>query len=106
MNKNLEEIKNNIADIIRRKVTAEEMEYIKIWILNYNYDLDIISIVLCNCNSKTKPNFNTLHKIISHWHSKGLKTADDIDNYLNYLIIKNNKAVCWKEWEKCYINMV
>ena len=51
-------------------------------------------------------NLEEIKNNIADWHSKGLKTADDIDNYLNYLIIKNNKAVCWKEWEKCYINMV
>lgn len=94
MNKNLEEIKNEISEIIGRKVTAEDMKYITIWVQNYNYGLDIIGIFLCNCNSKTRPNFNSLHKIITKLYSKSLRTAKDVDNYLNYLIIKNNKAVC------------
>lgn len=94
MNKDLENITNKISEIIGRKITDEEIKYIKIWVLNYNYDLDIIGIFLCNCNSKTRPNFNTLHKIVSQLYSKRLRTIEDIDNYLNYLIIKSNKAVC------------
>lgn len=47
MNKDLEDIKNKISEIIGRKVTAEDMKYITIWVQNYNYDLDIIGIFLC-----------------------------------------------------------
>ena len=70
---------DEIAEIIGRKITAKDTEYIKIWVKNYNYELDIIEMFLCNCNSKIRPNFNTLHKIISHLHSKNLKTTKDID---------------------------
>lgn len=94
MNKDLEDIKNKISEIIGRKVTAEDMKYITIWVQNYNYDLDIIGIFLCNCNSKTRPNFSSLHKIITKLYSKSLRTSKDVDNYLNYLIIRKNKAVC------------
>lgn len=72
-----------------RPLTEYEKGYIEKWIVEYGYSLDIIEIALKKTTSKTNPNFDYLDKLISDWHDRGLKTPEEVQNFLNEFKQKN-----------------
>lgn len=96
---NLNKIKKSISKKLgfSRQFTQFENEYIEKWILEYNYSLDIINIALKKTTSKTNFNFEYLDKIVSDWHERNLKTAEEIMNYITNSKEKNKKI---KELQK------
>ncbi len=64
-----------------RPLTEYEKGYVQKWSSDFGYSLDIIEIALKKTTSKTNISFDYLDKTITDWHSKNLKTADDIQNY-------------------------
>ena len=48
----------------------------------YEYSLDIIEIALKKTTSKSNISFEYLNKIISDWHDRNLKTATEIQEYI------------------------
>lgn len=72
-----------------RPLTEYEKGYIEKWIVEYRYSLDIIEIALKKTTSKTNPNFDYLDKLISDWHDRGLKTPEEVQNFLNEFKQKN-----------------
>ena len=71
-----------------RKLNEYENVYVDKWVSIYKYDLDIIEIALRLTLTKPNIGFEYIDKTITDWHSKGLKTVDEIKNYLE----ENKKA--------------
>lgn len=82
---------------ITRPLTEYEKAYIEKWVVDYSYSLEIIEIALKRTTSKSSFSFDYFDKIISDWHDRNLKAADDIQNFLvQYKTQQKNK----KELEK------
>ena len=67
---------------ISRPLTQYEDAYIEKWIVDFGYDLNVIEIALKRTTSKANPTFDYIDKLICDWKDRGLKTADDVNNYL------------------------
>lgn len=80
-----------------RPLTEYEKGYIERWVIDYSYPLDVIEIALKRTTSKSSFSFDYLDKIISDWHDRGLKTADDVEKFL---IQYKNQMKSKKELEK------
>lgn len=82
---------------ITRPLTEYEKGYIEKWVVDYSYSLEVIEIALKRTTSKSSFSFDYFDKIITDWHDRNLKTADDIQNFLvQYKTQQKNK----KELEK------
>ena len=96
---NMNKIKKAIAKKLGRYTafTEFEEEYIEKWILEYGYNLDVINIALKKATSKANPTFDYFDKLLTSWHERNLKTADEIQKFMTDF--KNqNKSL--KEVEK------
>ena len=83
---------------ITRKLTEYEEAYVDKWCIEFGYDMDVIEVALKKTTSKTNPSFEYVNKIICSWAEKGLKSKDEILNYIEQTktkneFIKNNKTV-------------
>ena len=80
----LQKIKNTISKKLglARPLTEYESAYIEKWTIEYNYPLDVIEIALKKTTSKTNPSFDYLNVIISGWHDRNLKSAEEVQNFL------------------------
>lgn len=74
------DIKMKIVKKLKRKdfLTEYEDEYIEKWVMDYKYDFDIIDLALKKTTAISKPNFEYVHKILTSWNEKGLRTKDQI----------------------------
>ena len=95
----LQKIKNFISKKLgfSRPLTEYETAYIEKWTIEYNYTLSEIELALKRTTSKANPSFDYLNSIISNWYERGLKTSDEIQNYL---IEYKNQQKNIKELEK------
>lgn len=82
---------------ITRPLTEYEKAYIEKWSVDYGYSFDVIEIALKRTTSKTSFSFDYFDKIISDWHDRNLKTADDVQNFL---VQYKNQMKNKKELEK------
>lgn len=80
----LQKIKNSISKKLglSRPLTEYETAYIEKWTLEYNYTINEIELALKRTTSKANPSFDYLNSLISNWYERGLKTSEDILNYL------------------------
>lgn len=80
---------------LKRNLTEYEQGYIKKWTVDYGYSLDIIEIALKKTVSKSNISFDYLDKMITDWHTRDLKTSDDVQNYLvsAKTLAQNKKAL-------------
>lgn len=70
----------NFLRIGRQPTSVEEKMMYK-WYYEFNYTEEIV-IKACSLTANTiKPSFSYLDKIISEWHSKGLKTIQEVEAY-------------------------
>lgn len=67
---------------LNRNLTVYEDAYVEKWTIDYGYSLDIIEIALKRTTSKSNISFEYLNKIISDWHDRNLKTATEIQEYI------------------------
>ena len=66
----------------RRPLTGTEFEIIKAWLEKmYNEDLILAALKEAVYNGAT--NIRYIDTILYEWNKKGLKTKEDVDNYLN-----------------------
>lgn len=77
---------------LHRALSQYEYAYIEKWNIDYGYNLDIIEIALKKTTSKANPNFDYLDKLLTDWHDRNFKTAEEIQNFLTE-IKKKNKNV-------------
>lgn len=82
---------------LNRGLTQYEEAYIEKWNMDFGYSLDVIEIALKKTTSKSSPNFEYLNTLITNWHDHGLKTADEVQQYLLQMK-KKSKDI--KELEK------
>lgn len=64
------------------KLTEYEEAYIENWVLNFGYDMSIIEIALKRTTLKQNPTFEYINNIITDWHDRNLKTANEIQAFL------------------------
>ena len=67
---------------LNRNLTVYEDAYVEKWTIDYGYSLDISEIALKKTTSKSNISFEYLNKIISDWHDRNLKTATEIQEYI------------------------
>ena len=68
---------------LTRNLSMFEEAYVEKWIMNYGYDSNVIDLALMKTTSKSNPSFEYIDKLISDWHEKNFKTADQIKKYLD-----------------------
>ena len=77
---------------ISRNLTQYEYGYIEKWVIDYNFLMDIIEIALKRTTSKANPSFDYLDKLLTDWHERGFKTANDVQNFLAEMKEKNKNV--------------
>ena len=77
------------------------MHILKNGILTIILDFDIIEIALKKTTSKANPNFDYLDKLLTDWHDRGFKTANEVQAFL-LEIKEKNKSVKKLEKETGY----
>ena len=82
---------------LSRALTQYEYAYIEKWVVDYGYTLDIIEIALKKTTSKANPNFDYLDKLLTDWHERGFKTANEVQGFLSEMKEKNKNV---KQLEK------
>lgn len=82
---------------LSRALTQYEYAYIEKWVVDYGYSLDIIEIALKKTTSKANPNFDYLDKLLTDWHERGFKTANEVQGFLSEMKEKNKNV---KQLEK------
>lgn len=80
---------------LKRMLTEYEETYVEKWINEFGYDFDIIEIALKRTTSTPNPSFEYINSIICDWHSKQLKSKDEIQSYEKEYH-KNKKAASSK----------
>ena len=79
----LNRIKKTITKKLgKQNLTQYEEAYIDKWVLDYKYDLNIIEIALKRTTFKSNPTFEYFNNIITDWHDRGLKTATEINLFI------------------------
>lgn len=64
------------------KLTEYEEAYIENWVLNFGYDMSIIEIALRRTTLKQNPTFEYINNVITDWHDRNLKTASEVQAFL------------------------
>lgn len=66
---------------ITRVLTEFEKAFIEKWAVEFGYDMAVIELALKKSTSTTNPTFAYFDKILSDWHERNLKTADDVKGF-------------------------
>lgn len=94
----LQKIKKTIAKKLGKStLTQYEEAYIEKWVIDYGYDLNIIEIALKRTTFKANPTFEYFNNIITDWHDRNLKTANEI---LAFIEQRNKQKKDTKQLEK------
>lgn len=94
----LMKIKKSIAKKLgKQSLTQYEEAYIEKWVIDYGYELNIIEIALKRTTFKSSPTFEYINNIITDWHDRGLKTANEV---LEFIEQRNKQKKATKQLEK------
>ena len=94
----LVKIKKTIAKKLgKNSLTQYEEAYIEKWVIDFGYDLNIIEIALKRTTFKANPTFEYFNNIITDWHDRNLKTANEI---LAFIEQRNKQKKDTKQLEK------
>lgn len=94
----LVKIKKTIAKKLgKQTLTQYEEAYIEKWVIDFGYDLNIIEIALKRTTFKANPTFEYFNNIITDWHDRNLKTANEI---LAFIEQRNKQKKDTKQLEK------
>ncbi len=94
----LVKIKKTIAKKLgKATLTQYEEAYIEKWVIDFGYDLNIIEIALKRTTFKANPTFEYFNNIITDWHDRNLKTANEI---LAFIEQRNKQKKDTKQLEK------
>ena len=86
---------NKMANMISKKLglsrqlTQYEYAYIEKWFIDFGYSFDVIEIALKRTTSKVNPSFDYIDKLISDWHERGFKSAEQVNKFLSDIKQKN-----------------
>lgn len=77
------DIRGKIYKKLKRQVPFTEYEEncIEKWVTEYRYDFEIIELALKKTINKVEAGFKYIDAIITDWHTKGLKTKEQILQY-------------------------
>ena len=81
----------------KQSLTQYEEAYIERWVVDYGYDLNIIEIALKRTIFKANPTFEYFNNLITDWHDRNLKTANEI---LAFIEQRNKQKKDTKKLEK------
>ena len=79
---------NKFKKIISKKMgkynglTQYEEAYIENWVENFGYDMSVIELALKRTTLKQNPTFEYINNIITDWHDRNLKTAQEVSLFL------------------------
>ena len=79
---------NKFKKIISKKMgkynglTQYEEAYIENWVINFGYDMSVIEIALKRTTLKQNPTFEYINNLITDWHDRNFKTAQEINAFL------------------------
>ena len=79
---------NKFKKLISKKMgkynglTQYEEAYIENWVVNFGYDMSVIEIALKRTTLKQNPTFEYINNVITDWHDRNLKTAQDVSLFL------------------------
>lgn len=94
----LVKIKKTIAKKLgKTSLTQYEEAYIEKWVIDFGYDLNIIEIALKRTTFKANPTFEYFNNIITDWHDRNLKSANEI---LAFIEQRNKQKKDTKQLEK------
>lgn len=94
----LVKIKKTIAKKLgKTTLTQYEEAYIEKWVIDFGYELNIIEIALKRTTFKANPTFEYFNNIITDWHDRNLKTANEI---LAFIEQRNKQKKDTKQLEK------
>lgn len=94
----LMKIKKSITKKLGKStLTQYEEAYIEKWVIDYGYDLNIIEIALKRTVFKSNPTFEYFNNIITDWHDRNLKSANEI---LAFIEQRNKQKKDTKKLEK------
>ena len=94
----LVKIKKAIAKKLgKTTLTQYEEAYIEKWVIDFGYDLNIIEIALKRTTFKANPTFEYFNNLITDWHDRNLKTANEI---LAFIEQRNKQKKDTKKLEK------
>ena len=81
---NLNKYKKSIAKKLGKYngLTQYEEAYIENWVLNFGYNMSVIEIALKRTTLKQNPTFEYINTVITDWHDRNLKTADEVNAFL------------------------
>ena len=77
---------------LNRQLSQYEYAYIEKWNIDYGYNFDVIEVALKKTTAKANPNFDYLDKLLSDWHDRGLKTAEETQQFLIDMKQKNKSV--------------
>ena len=63
-------------------LTQYEEAYIENWVVNFGYDMSVIELALKRTTLKQNPTFEYINNIITDWHDRNLKTAQEVSAFL------------------------
>ncbi len=75
-----------------REASEAEMKVMDSWIDELNFDIEIILAACKNSSKTSNPNINYFNTILKDWHSKGVKTLEDIEK----LKVNNKKPSIYR----------
>ena len=94
----LVKIKKTIAKKLgKSSLNQYEEAYIEKWVVDFGYDLNIIEIALKRSTFKSNPTFEYFNNVITDWHDRNLKTANEI---LAFIEQRNKQKKDTKQLEK------
>lgn len=82
---------------LNRQLSQYEEAYVEKWIIDFDFSFDIIEIALKRTTAKANPNFDYLDKLLTDWHDRKLKTAQEVQKFLEEMKLKNKNV---KDLEK------
>ncbi len=79
---------NKFKKLISKKMgkynglTQYEEAYIENWVVNFGYDMSVIELALKRTTLKQNPTFEYINNLITDWHDRNLKTAQEVSAFL------------------------
>ena len=78
-------------------LTQFEAAYVEKWTVDYGFAQDIIDVALKKTTSKANPNFDYLDKLLTDWKERGLKSPEEIQEFIKQMKDKNKTVEEWKK---------
>ena len=77
---------------LHRQLSQYEFAYVEKWYVDFGYSFDVIEIALKKTTSKANPNFDYLDKLLTDWHDRKLKSAEEVQKFLLEFKQKNKEV--------------